>query len=417
MILSLSLFSICLILIIIEKINKTIVAIGGACLFLLLQLVSQEAAFNHYIDWNVIFLLIGMMMMAGIMKDSGIFEYIAIYLAKKAKGDPKIIIVAIFLLSGIFAGFVGSCATVIIMAPISILIAVELGISPLPFVIAQAIATNIGGTATLIGDPANLMIGSAAGFSFLDYLQNVSLFVLFLLIICSGVIYLFFRKQLVVQNERRARIMEFNEKELLRDKALLIYSIITFVIFLTLLILQKKFGLDSATIALSAGVMLLFKANKKDIEHFISNEIYWGTILFFIGLFVMVGALEESGLIKIFSEKITSFTGDNERLLSVFIIWVTGAVAAFLDNIPYVTTMVPVIKGIECSAGVWWAFVLGAVLSGNGSLIGSSANIISVSICKKSEHPISFWTFTKYSATITAITYIFSTAYILLRYF
>ena len=414
--LALVVFIFCFSLIVSERFNKTIVAITGATFFMLFKFVPQFHAFHNYIDWNVIFLLIGMMIMVGIVKDSGIFEYIAIYLAKKSKGDPKIILIVLFLTSGIFAAFIGNVSSAIIMAPISILIAVELGISPLPFVIAQAIAANIGGTATLIGDPANLMIGSAAEFSFLDYLQNISLFVLFLLVICSGVVYLFFRKQLVVPNERRARIMEFHEKELLRDKSLLIYSIVTFVIFLTLLILQKVLDLDPATIALAAAVMLLFKAKRLNFEQFITNEIYWSTILFFIGLFIMVGALEETKFIEMFSGKIFALTGENEKLLSVFIIWVTGVVAAFIDNVPYVTTMIPVIKVIPCNVGVWWAFVLGAVLSGNGSMIGSSANIISVSISKKSAHPISFWTFTKYSAIITVITFIFSTIYILVRY-
>ena len=213
--------------------------------------------------------------------------------------------------------------------------------------------------------------------------------------------------------------MEFHEKELLRDKSLLIYSIVTFVIFLTLLILQKVLDLSPATIALAAAVMLLFKAKRLNFEQFIANEIYWSTILFFIGLFIMVGALEETKFIELFSDKIIILTGGSERLLSVFIIWVTGVVAAFIDNVPYVTTMVPVVKEIgsaELIPGVWWAFVLGAVLSGNGSMIGSSANIISVSISKKSAHPISFWTFTKYSAIITVITFLFSTIYILVRY-
>ena len=416
MIFALVVFIFCFALIVSEKFNKTIVAISGATFFMLFKFVPQFLAFHKFVDWNVIFLLIGMMIMVGIVKDSGIFEYIAIYLAKKSKGDPKIILVVIFLTSGLFAAFIGNVSSAIIMAPISILIAVELGISPLPFVIAQAIAANIGGTATLIGDPANLMIGSAAEFSFLDYLQNVSLFVLFLLVVCSGVVYLFFRKQLVVPNERRARIMEFHEKELLRDKPLLIYSIVTFVIFLTLLILQKVLDLSPATIALAAAVMLLFKAKRLNFEQFITNEIYWSTILFFIGLFIMVGALEETEFIAMFAGKIFTLTGKEGGLLSVFIIWVTGIVAAFIDNVPYVTTMIPVLKVIEPNVGVWWAFVLGAVLSGNGSMIGSSANIISVSISKKSAHPISFWTFTKYSAIVTIITFIFSTIYILVRY-
>ena len=416
MILALGIFLICLIFIFTEKINKTIVALGGATLYMVLQFVPQDKAFTSCIDWNVIFLLIGMMIMVGIIKDSGLFEYIAIYLAKKSLGNPKIIIIALFMVSGIISAFIDSVSATIIIAPISILIAVELGISPIPFVIAGAIAANIGGTATLIGDPANLMIASEVNFSFLDYLQNIFLFVMFLLAVSSGVIYLFFRKQLVVPNERRARVMEFNEKELLRNKPLVIYSLVTFAIFLALLIFQKSFHLPPATIALLAAMMMLFKTRPKDFEHFICHEIHWGTILFFIGLFIMVGALEESGIIPLFSEQIKGLTKNDDRLLAVFIIWIPGFIASFVDNVPYVATMLPVLKGITSNVGVWWAFVLGAVLSGNGSLLGSTASIVSVGISKKSGYPISFWKFTKYSAVITVITFALSTAFILLRY-
>ncbi|MCL1826651.1 MAG: SLC13 family permease [Candidatus Cloacimonetes bacterium] len=417
MILSIIIFFICLAFIVSEKINKAIVAIAGASICLVCHLVDQHDAFHLFIDWNVIFLLIGMMIMVGIIKDSGIFEYIAIFLAKKAHGSPKIIIVVLSIISGVFAALIGDIAVAIIMVPISILIAIELGLSPLPFVIAQAIATNIGSAATLIGDPSNLMIGSARGFTFLDYILNAAPLVAFLLIVTSALNFYFFKKELVVTNERRARIMEFREKELLNDMPLIVFSIITFVIFITLLVLQQHLNYSPATIALAAAVMLLLKAKKIDFEKFICNEIHWSTILFFIGLFIMVGSLEETGFISMLSDSIVKVTGDNPKLLAVFLIWFTGIVAACIDNIPYVATMIHVVGNITQDAGVWWAFVFGAVMSGNGSMIGSSSNIISVSISKKSGYAISFWTFTKYSALTMGITYIFSTLYVVLRYF
>lgn len=423
MIIALGIFLTCYFFIATEKINKIVIALTGAVLFMFIGFVPQYKAFAHYIDWNVIFLLVGMMIMVGIIKITGLFEYIAIFLAKKAKGNPKKILLMLFFITGIFSALLDNVTTVVIITPISILIAVELGISPLPFVITQAIASNIGGTATLIGDPPNLMIGSAAGLSFLDFIKNLAIFITFNMLVCAGVVYLFFRKKLVVSNERRARIMEFQEKALITDKSLLIYSISVFIIFLILLILQEPLQLHAATIALSAAVLLMLRAKKVNIDHFINNEIEWSTILFFIGLFIMVGALEEIQLINLFSDKIMALTKGNLQLTAVSLIWTSGIASAFIDNIPFVATMIPMIKDISASVGVqetmplWWALSLGACFGGNGTLIGASANVISAGICKKSNYPVSFLTFTKYGAVVTIINLIFATGFILLKYF
>jgi len=273
MILSLSIFIIAYIFIAAEKINKVIVALAGATVFMLCGFVSQPEAFAHHIDWNVIFLLIGMMIMVGVIKNTGIFGYIALFLAKKAKGNPKIILIMLFFFTGLFSAFLDNVTTVVVTVPIAILIAVELGISPIPFVLATAIASNIGGAATLIGDPPNLMIGSAAGLSFMDFIVNQAVIVWINMFVCAAVIYLFFRKQMVVPNERRARIMEFEEKALITDKGLLIYSVIIFVLFIALLTLQEILGLHTTTIALISAVLLLLRARKINIEKFINNEI------------------------------------------------------------------------------------------------------------------------------------------------
>ena len=425
MIIALSIFIVCYIFIATEKINKIVVSLTGAVIFMLLGYVDQEKAFSHYIDWNVIFLLIGMMIMVGVVKKTGLFEYIAILVAKKAKGDPKKILLILFFITAFFASFLDNVTTIVILVPISILVAVELGISPIPFVISQALAGIIGGASTLIGDPSNLMIGSAAGINFLTFLINLSLFVVFLVFVCSGVIFLFFRKQLVVSNERRARIMEFDEKALITDKGLLIYSIFVFITFLTLLILQEPLKLHAATIALLTALLLIFKARKINIEHFINNEIDWNTILFFCGLFTMVGALEETQFIAIISDKIMTLTKGNLELTAVGLLWTTGIAAAFLDNVPFAAATIPVVQDIVHAAGevgqdaspIWWAFVLGACLGGTGTLIGCTANIVAVGIAKKSGYPISFWTFTKYGAVITLINLSLATGFILLRYF
>ncbi|MFA7056372.1 MAG: ArsB/NhaD family transporter [Candidatus Cloacimonadales bacterium] len=423
MILAIVIFVGCYFFIATEKINKIIVALAGAVIYMALGFVPQAKAFAHYIDWNVVFLLIGMMIMVGVIRRTGLFEYVAIFLAKKAKGDPKKILLMLFFITGIFSALLDNVTTVVIITPISILIAVEMGISPLPFVITQAIASNIGGTATLIGDPPNLMIGSAAGISFFGFVENLALFVLFNMIISSIVMYLFFRKKLVVSNERRARIMEFDEKQMITDKGLLIYSLIVFALFLTLLFLQDILGLHAATIALIAATALMLRSKKVNVDDFISEEVEWGTIIFFIGLFIMVGALEEVGVIGLMSGKIMDLTHGNMKATAMSMVWTAGIASAFIDNIPFVATMIPMIKDISASVGVekvmplWWALSLGACFGGNGTLIGASANVISAGISKKSNYPISFWTFTKYGAVITVINLITSTAFIAWRYF
>jgi Na+/H+ antiporter NhaD/arsenite permease-like protein len=423
MMIALGVFLICYFFIATEKINKIVIALTGAVFFMILGFVPQTKAFAHYIDWNVIFLLIGMMIMVGIIKITGLFEFIAIYLAKKAKGNPKMILLILFFITGIFSALLDNVTTVVILTPISILIAVEMGISPIPFVIAQAIASNIGGTATLIGDPPNLMIGSAAGISFLAFIKNLAIFVSFNMIVSAGIIYLFFRKKLVISNERRARIMEFQEKALITDKKLLIYAICVFVIFLLLLFFQEALHLHAATIALSAAVLLMLRTKKLNIDHFLNNEIEWGTIIFFIGLFIMVGALEETGIIKLFSKGILSLTDGNMKHTAISIVWTSGIASAFIDNIPFVATMIPMIKDIALTIEpqqvfpLWWALSLGACFGGNGTLIGASANLISASICKKSNYPISFMTFTKYGAIITFINLILATVFIIIKYF
>ena len=420
---AITIFTACYLLIASEKVNKNIVALSGAVFFMLIGFVPQTSAYTHYVDWNVIFLLIGMMIMTGIIKQTGLFEYLAIFIAKKAKGNPKRILVFLFFITAIISALLDNVTTVVMMVPISILMAVELEISPVPFVITQVLASNIGGTATLIGDPPNLMIGSAAHISFMDFIINISGFIFFSMCISVSFIYFFFRQKLVVSNEKRARIMEFKEKKLIRDKGLLIYSLIIFIIFLFLLVMQDFFHLPASTIALFAMVLLLWKSQHLSFDNLISNDVDWSSILFFIGLFIMVGALIETKFIDLISQKILAFTGGNIKMAMLSILWSSGVASAFLDNIPFVAATIPMIKDIASNLGVeqtmplWWALSLGSCLGGNGTLVGASANIISAGICKKSNYPISFWTFTKYGAIITLINLTMSTIYLLVKHF
>ena len=437
MILSLAIFVTCCVLIVYEKVNKIVIAFTGAVIFLvLIPILSQKyliigdfpaLAFSDFIDWNVIFLLIGIMLMVGVLKKTGIFEYIAIYLAKLAKGNPKYILLLLFFITGVLSSFIDAVAVIIIMTQISILIAVELRISPLPFVITQLIASSLGGAGTLIGDPPNIMVGSTAGFTFMDFIKNLFLFAMFNLFVAACILYFIFRKDLVVSNARRARIMEFKEKELIHDKHLLVYSCFVFSIFLILLLLQDFFHevvhleLEASTIALFTAILMIMKVKKDDLEKFISNEIEWGTILFFIFLFIMVGALRYTGFIELVSLKILELTNGNFKLMSGAIVWVAGIGSAVFNNIPFTAAMIPMIENLsnnpEVLKPLWWALALGACFGGNGTLIATSTNLIAVDICKKSNFPISFMTFTKYGALITIINLILSTVFILIVYY
>jgi Na+/H+ antiporter NhaD/arsenite permease-like protein len=422
MIVSLVIFIIAYVLIALETYHKSVISMVGAVIFITLGYVSQNKAFSEYVDWNVIFLLIGMMIMMGIVKETGMFQYVAIKLAKLAKGSPIKILLLLFFASGIISAFLDNVTTIIIMTPISILISVELGISPLPFVISQILASNIGGTATLIGDPPNLMIGSAAGLTFIDFLVNLTPVIILNMIVTAIILWFLFKKELVVSNQRRAKILEFDEKQAITSKKDLIIGLFVITLFITLFFLHHYTHLEPATIALLSASVLLLRSRKLKIDKFFATEIEWGTILFFIALFIMVGALEEQGVIEYLSSHIIKMTSGNPRLASIGIVWTSGIASAIIDNIPFVATMIPLIEDIGLAIGtvavkpLWWALSLGACLGGNGTMIGASANLIAIGICNKSGYKISFMTFTKYGAFIAFINLIIATIYLLFAY-
>jgi Na+/H+ antiporter NhaD/arsenite permease-like protein len=421
---ALSIFIICFALFTNNKLNAVLIALSGGFLMILLHIVSQEKAFSHYIDWNVIFLLIGMMLMIGVIKTTGLFEYVAIKTAKIAKGEPVKILIMLFFTTAIFSAFLDNVTTVIILTPISILIAVELGISPLPFVITQAIASNIGGTATLIGDPPNLMIGSAANLNFMDFVVNLSPVIAILIILNAIIFFIFFKHKLIVHNSRKARILEFDEKQQIMDKGLLIFSIITLIVFVILLFFQDHLKIHAATIAIICALVLMIKNHKNiKFEEFFGHEIEWESIFFFIGLFVLVGGVEEVGFIDKVSNYLINLTQGNIRNTSVLFIWGFGIASSIINNIPFVATMIPLLQKMGQALGqqnvmpLWWALSLGTCLGGNGTLIGASANIISTGIAKKSGFPISFWQFTKYGMLVTFVNLSVSSIYVYFRYF
>ncbi|MGC8771340.1 MAG: ArsB/NhaD family transporter [Brevinematia bacterium] len=404
-----------------EIINKTIIALIGGVLIAILKIIPQEKIFE-FVDWNVIFLLIGMMIIVGITKHTGLFQFVAIKAAKIARGNPITILILLVLITAVFSAFLDNVTTILILTPVTILIAVELGISPVPFIISESISSNIGGTATLIGDPPNIMIGSAAGLDFNSFITNLTPVIIIILITFIFIIYMLFSKKMHVSNERKSRIMDFEEKKSITDKKLLIKSLFVLGITIIGFILHGVINVEPSVIALGGASLLMLLSGKHEVESFFV-EIEWGTVFFFIGLFILIGGLVETGLIKKMAEFVLSLTKGNIKNTSILILWASGIFSALVDNIPYVATMIPMIKDIGVQMGatninpLWWSLALGACLGGNGTLIGASANVVASGIAGKSGYKISFMEFTKYGAIITIISLIISTAYIYLRYF
>lgn len=418
--LAIGVFGLSMFAIVTEKIHKTSVAILGAMLMVILGVESQAVAFSH-IDWNVIFLLIGMMVITNITKRTGLFQYIAIRIAKFARGEPLAIIILLALATAAISAVLDNVTTVLILVPITFLIAVELGVAPAPFVITLAMASNVGGTATLVGDPPNIMIGSAAGFGFVDFIFNNAPVILLNLVALCAFVYFAFGRTMVVTNERKARILAFDDTKAIEDKPLLFKSLVVLGLVVAAFLFHSIVHIEPATIALSGAAVLLVLSGIGDVEG-IFGEVEWTTILFFVGLFMIVGGLVETGLIAGMSKALLGATEGRVGVTTIVILWASGILSGVVDNIPFVATMIPLIKDMGSSLGtaaiepLWWALSLGACLGGNGTIIGASANVVAVGISRKNGHPISFWDFTKYGASFTVISLAISSVYMLLRY-
>ncbi|GAB1457333.1 MAG: ArsB/NhaD family transporter [Spirochaetia bacterium] len=403
-----------------EIINKTAAVLLGAMVMVFAGILDQKAAYAH-IDWNVIFLLIGMMIIMNITRQTGFFQYVAIKIAKFAHGEPLAILILLSLVTALFSALLDNVTTVLIIVPITILIAVELGTTPVPFVVTIAMASNIGGTATMIGDPPNIMIGSAAGLGFIDFIVNMAPVVIVILIVFCGMVVLFFRKQLKVSNERKARIMNFDETRAIEDKSLLIKSMTVIGFVILGFLLHGQLHIEASSVAMTGAVVLIIISGMKDLEH-VFAELEWTTIFFFIGLFMLVGGLVEVGVMAEASTWLLGVTSGHLRLTQFVLLWFSGVLSGLVDNIPFVATMIPLIQdmgvqlGAEAIRPLWWTLAMGACLGGNGTLIGASANVVSAGLSSKSGHPVSFWDFTKYGAIFTLMSLLVSTLYVFIRY-
>ncbi len=401
-----------------EKINRTTIAFFGAVLLLVFKIINQEQAIEA-VDFNTIGMLVGMMIIVNILRRTGAFEYIAIKFAKIVKGEPWKVLVIFAALTAVASALLDNVTTILLIIPVTLVITETLEINPVMFILPLILASNIGGTATLIGDPPNIMIGSASGMGFVDFFVNLAPVVVVIFAVVIFIFRFMYKKNLTITKEKRDKIMAMNENLAIKDKILLKKSVIVLGITIVGFILHQYLNFESATVAL-VGAALLLLVSKLDPEE-ILLDVEWPTIFFFMALFILVGGLEEVGVIDFLAKGLLGMTGDNFVLLVILILWGSAIASAFLDNIPFVATMIPLIKSIAVMSAMpitpmWWALALGACLGGNGTLVGASANVIASGMLKKHGHKLSFMDYTKVGFPIMIVSIIISTAYLLIFY-
>lgn len=416
-IIAIAIFSIVMALIVSEKIERTIVALSGAALMFLFRIITFEEGISH-IDFNTIFVLIGMMIVVSIVKKSGLFEYVAIMTAKISKGDPSKIMIYFMIITAVLSAVLDNVTTVLLIGPMTLVISDILSLNPIPFLITQIIASNVGGTATLIGDPPNIMIGSAANLSFEDFLINLGPVIVIILAIVIVIFKFLYRKDLVKNADSEQLIAELDEKKAILDKSLLIKSLIVLALILIGFMTHSKLGIESSVVALT-GACILLLIGKQD-PHEILYSVEWPTIAFFAGLFIIVGGLSNTGVISMLANLLVEKTNGDVILTMFLLLWISAIVSSFLDNIPFVATLIPLIltmqtKGMDVTP-LWWATSLGACLGGNGTLIGASANVVLSSVGQKHGYPISFIHYLKIGFPMMILTIIISSAYLFIKF-
>ena len=400
-----------------EKLHRTVAAVAGALLLILTGVLSVESGFS-YVDLNTLGVLIGMMLFVAVVKNSGIFEYIAIKAAKIAKGRPWPLMVLFALITAVLSAFLDNVTTVLLIGPMTLAITSMLRINPIPFFMTQIMASNIGGTATLIGDPPNIMIGSAAGLSFTDFITNTGVAVLFVLAATIVCFYFIYGRKLHVEPEAMDSILQLDENKAIKDRSLLIKSVVMILLVVFGFVFHSQLHLESCTIALTAAAVMLL-IGRQDVEEIVAG-VEWTTILFFTGLFIVVGGLQETGVIQILANGLMDLTEGHMTLTILLILWVSAIVSSFLDNIPFVATLIPLILTMQ-SSGVdvtplWWAVSLGACLGGNGTLIGASANVVLSGISNRHGFPITFASYFKVGFPLMLVSVAIGTVFLLLRF-
>ncbi|MEJ7702613.1 MAG: ArsB/NhaD family transporter [Geodermatophilaceae bacterium] len=411
------------VLIVTERVHRVAAALGGAGIMLAAGVVGAEDAFFSQetgVDWNVIFLLLGMMIIVGVLRETGVFEYLAISAAKRAKGQPFRVMVTFVVLTAVASALLDNVTTVLLVAPVTLLVCLRLGVPPVPFLIAEVLASNIGGAATLIGDPPNIIIASRGDLSFNDFLFNMGPIVLLLLIVYLGLCRILFRKAFCYDEARVAQVMSLNEKDAIEDRVLLGKAAAVLVLVTIGFVLHSALDTEVSVIALLGAGLLVAIAGLSPKEYL--GEVEWPTLVFFAGLFIMVGGLIKVGVIGSLSELITEATGGNVLLAAMLLLVVSGVLSGIVDNIPYVATMAPLVADLAEDAGnpgnvLWWALALGADLGGNATIVGASANVVVLGIAERNGYHISFLEFFKYGGVVALLTIALCVPYLWLRYF
>ena len=417
-------FLVAYILIATEKINRVAVALGGAAAMIVIGATDADAIFYDHdtgIDWNVIFLLLGMMIIVGVIHKTGLFEYLAIKAIKKAKGEPKRALVFLIFLTAVASAILDNVTTILLAVPMTLVVCKQLKVSPVPFILSQVFASNIGGAATLVGDPPNIIIASRANLSFNDFLVHMAPWVIVVMLVITPMLVFMFRKELVNTAADRARIDNLDENSFLKDKVLLKKSLFVLGAVMIAFVLHTALHLEPSIVAmLGAGVLVgISRLKPKDY----AMDVEWATLVFFAGLFIMVGALVKTGALGEFAQFLKDQVGDQASLAAMVLLFVSAILSGIVDNIPYVASMSPVVT--ELSAGIsqqygdvlWWSLAFGADFGGNATIIGASANVVAIGLAHKAGIKISFWQFAKYGIPVTLVSVLMVAPYILIRYF
>lgn len=416
-IVAVAVFLIVILLIITERVHRTAAAMAGAMVLILTGVMSADKALS-YIDFNTIGVLVGMMIFVAIVRRSGMFEYIAVRAAKAVHGDPWKIMVAFTLITAVLSAILDNVTTVLLVGPMSIAIARMLKIDPVPFLMGQILASNVGGTATLIGDPPNIMIGSAAHLSFMDFLENTGFAVLFILVVLILLMKIVYEKKIELGTVDTGAIEKLDPSKSITNRALMKKGIIVLICVIVGFMFHDKLGIESSVIALTAAAVMLI-IGREDVNEAI-QDVEWTTILFFMSLFVVVGGLTETGIIKELASKIIDATNGHPMVTMLVLLWASALLSSILDNIPFVATLIPLILAMQADGidvtSFWWAISLGACLGGNGTMIGASANVVLSDISTKHGYPITFKSYLKVGMPFMLLSIVISTAFLVVKF-
>ncbi len=419
--LAVAVFVIVYVLIATEKIHRIAAVMGGVAVMMALRVIDVETGFHEVetgVDWNVIFLLFGMMVIVSVTKHTGVFEYVAILATKAARGRPFAVMVMLTMVTAVASALLDNVTTVLLIAPVTLLVCNRLGQRPVPYLIAEAIVSNIGGTATLIGDPPNIIIGSRAGLDFNTFLVHLGPVVLVLLAAFIALAWLLWGRRLRYDPQAAQNVMNLDEREAIQNRPLLIKSLVVLGLVLVAFVFHSMLHLDPAIVALlGAGALVAWSGlGPSDFL----EEVEWGTLVFFMGLFMLVGSLVRLGVIEALGRWLAGAVGDRTFLAGTVLLFASGILSAVVDNIPYVATMTPIVSELAhgpANQPLWWALALGADLGGNATAVGASANVVVLGIAARNGHPISFWEFTRYGLVVAGATLLLSWLCWAARYF